>query len=112
MRNSDDRLRAILIKAGDKDKREQKKRRARVLREAGLSALCLCLIVAASFLLPRPEAERGNAAGGQFGSLLLSSPYIGYIVIGTLSFAPGISLTLLCLFLRRREKPEEQHGDD
>ena len=110
MRNSDEQLGLILKKAANK--RTRKKQKLRVLREAGLSALCLGLIVVASFLLPRGEETVPAAADGRFGSLILSSPYIGYIVIGALSFALGISLTLLCLHLRRREHPEIEYGDD
>ena len=85
--------------------------KARVLREAGLSFLCLCLIVCAAFFIPGADEMRQESSTGAFGSLILSSPYLGYIVIGTLSFALGVCLTLLCLHLRAKEKGEKTNDD-
>lgn len=106
MRTPYEQLNTILRKA--EDKRAQRKRRRRILREAGLSSLCLCLIVAAARFLPRFEGTANAGAGERYGSLILSSPFVGYVVIGALSFVLGVCFTLLCLHLRRKERKGEE----
>ena len=34
-----------------------------------------------------------------YGSLILSTPYLGYVVIGILTFVLGVLVTILCLHL-------------
>ena len=110
MRSSDEQLSVILNKA--QEKRKTMRKRKRVVREAGLTALCLCLIVAASFFMPQTEQSVMQETQGAYGSLILSSTYVGYIVIGVLSFALGACLTLLCLHLRQSDGKDGSHVDD
>ena len=74
------------------------------------------MLAGVSLLLPNMlsgQIRRELAYSGAAGSLFLLSGAAGYIVIGILAFALGVSFTLLCLFLRRRrEEGERETSDD
>ncbi len=81
--------------------REKKAARRAAVLSAAATAVSLALIVGAAALmsgLPVTAAEGGTETA--YGSLILSSALLGYVVIGVLAFALGVCVTLLCRALR------------
>jgi len=93
MRQIDDQLSEILRRTDII--REKTKLKKQMLTEAAVSVICFAFIALSLFNMPEP----GSAAGDEtrYGSLILSSQYIGYIVIGALAFIIGVCVTLLCI---------------
>lgn len=109
MRSSDEQLTDILQKA--RQIRAKKERRRRILTEGGLALFCLCAVCVSAFFVSKAGQAQPGEAYGPFGSLIASSPYLGYVVIGVFSFALGVSLTLLCLYLRTAGKEKDDVDD-
>ena len=103
MRTLDEPLGLIRGKAA---KRLEKRRR--LLRSGAASAAGLLLAAALGVFLPRQETGLAMPEGGGFGSLVLSSPILNYVVVAVLAFILGICITLLCVGHRTRHwAPEE-----
>lgn len=104
MRNTDEQLREILRRAETvKEKRSIQKR----LRASALaSCVCVILLIAVIGSLPRLTVLSQDIAAGQYGSLLLAAPYMGYVVVGVLAFALGVCVTLLSLQWRKLKEKE------
>ena len=70
----------------------------------GLTAACLLLF---TVLVKEMDALIGQgqvAAHGIFGAMLLRENAGGYVLVGVVSFAVAVVLTVLCMRLREREK--------
>jgi len=107
MRNSELQLEEILRRA-DTLRRKKASRRAAALSAASVF-VCLALIVgAASLLSVLPAAAGEDGVPAAYGSLILSSSFLGYIVIGVLAFALGVCVTLLCRALRASKEKEDR----
>ena len=98
MRNTDEQLREIDRRAVELKRKTRSRRH--LAAEALSVCACLCLIVLASVAMPRPSGTVERAVFGYAGSILLSSPRAGYVVIAVLAFLLGIAVTLLCMHLR------------
>ncbi len=99
MQSSELQLEEILRRA-DTLRRKKASRRAATLSAASVF-VCLALIVAAAALLGGlPAAVGEDSVQTAYGSLILSSASLGYVVIGVLAFVLGVSVTLLCRALR------------
>jgi len=103
MHDTDEQMRVIL------DRAELIRRRRRVRATAVVSAcLCLVLITAMSLMVPLAKGELGTPSGS-YASLIQSAPALGYVVVGTVAFLLGASVTLLCVRLAgTREKGPEK----
>ncbi|MBO5496447.1 MAG: hypothetical protein J5967_03510 [Oscillospiraceae bacterium] len=106
MRNTEEQLREIMRRA------ETVKETRRVQKQLRTSALasCVCILlpITVSVYIPRLTAISQDAAAGQYGSLLLAAPYMGYAVVGVLAFALGVCVTLFSLQWRTlREKERD-----
>lgn len=69
-----------------------------------LSALCMALF---TFLVGTVSAAVGQAqvtAQGMYGSILLHEDAGGYVLVGVVSFATAVVITVLCVKLRERER--------
>ena len=107
MRNTDEQLREIALRAAGL-KRERRSRRL-IAAEALSVCVCAALLVAVSLLTPRVEgAAVSSGSTGHLGSLILTAPWLGYVIISVLAFLLGICVTLLCLHLRRRKESERK----
>ena len=105
MRSLDEQMQAI-------QRRESLLRREEQLRRtvlfSGLScAVCLALLIGTALNLPS-LSQSSSGAPVYYGTVLLGSSAAGLVLIGVLSFALGISLTLLCLALYRKKKGREK----
>ena len=70
----------------------------------GLTAACLMLF---TVLVKEMDALIGQgqvAAQGVFGAMLLRENAGGYVLVGVVSFAAAVVLTVLCMRLCEREK--------
>ena len=106
MRSSEQQLNEILRRA-DTLRRQKASRRAATLSAASV-LVCLALIVGAAALLSAlPAAAGENGASTVYGSLILSSSFLGYVVIGVLAFALGVCVTLLCRALRASKEKDD-----
>lgn len=98
MRSSEEQLSEIM-------KRSEKLVRLSAVRRylmMDLTASCavVFLIVFAGCLIPRVSSAAEKNGASNYGGLILSSPYTGYVVIGVLAFVFGVLITLLCLHLK------------
>ena len=95
MRSTDDQLREIMRRSElVKEKQIIKKS---ILTNAVASCVCLALLIAVAVYLPNLSPAQAEKIETQYGSLLLAAPYIGYVIVGLLAFALGVSVTLLCV---------------
>ena len=69
-------------------------------------AACLALIVVSLFFIGKIKADTSITEMSRYGSLIISGPYIGYVIIGVLAFALGILVTLLCKHIYDLKKLE------
>lgn len=86
--------------------KEKRARKRRVVIDAVSAAICLVLLVGASFSLPHLTQVSGQNAVEQYGSLILGSAWLGYVVIGILAFALGVCIALLCVHWRGWKQKE------
>lgn len=63
-------------------------------------AACLALIVLVGASIANVNPETTDNTVSQYGSLVISAPYMGYVVIGLLAFILGVLVTLLCRHIR------------
>ena len=63
-------------------------------------AACLALIVLVGASIVNISPETADNSVSQYGSLVISAPYMGYVVIGLLAFILGVLVTLLCRRIR------------
>ena len=95
MRSTDDQLREIMRRAElVKEKRNVKKV---IMMNAVASGLCVALLITVAVYLPNLSPAQAGQIETRYGSLLLAAPYIGYVIVGLLAFALGVSITLLCI---------------
>ena len=104
MRNTDEQLREILRRSETiKEKRIIEKR----LRASALaSCVSLFFLIAVFAFLPRITETAQSSTAQWYGSLLLTAPYMGYVVVGTLAFLLGVCVTLLCIQWRKLKQKE------
>ena len=83
--------------------RIKQKKEKRMIR--GLSTLCLALCCCLVGILGEVSGGFGSAAAvqGLNGATLLSERTGGYVLVGVISFATAVMITVLCIRLRERE---------
>ena len=82
--------------AGDRADRLRLQRRMRnAMVQASCICACLALITVMGLSLPRVKGSLFMETES-YGSLVLSSPALGFVIIGVLAFLLGICVTLLC----------------
>ncbi|CDC99267.1 predicted protein [Clostridium sp. CAG:91] len=88
--------RVELVKKRVHEKYRRKKRR-------GICRLCTAL---SAFLVGTVHTAAGQTqitARGMYGSILLHEDAGGYVLVGVISFATAVMITVLCIRLRERE---------
>ena len=82
--------------------RENTRRRQR--REAiSLSAACMLLFAVLTQAAGTVVGPGQTAAWGVFGAMLLREDAGGYVLVGVVSFAAAVVVTVLCIRFRSRE---------
>lgn len=100
MRSSEDYMKMIMKRADVV--REDRRAKKQFYVYAVSSAVCLGVLILAAALLPRiTDAAATEGSVQRYGSLILSTRYMGYVVIGLIAFGFGILVTLLCSSWRK-----------
>lgn len=121
MKTTEERMKLISqrtdeLKKEIKIKENLKKRRT---VSAGCMAACIMIVVCAGALMPSliKTAENGDVTY-RYGaaSIISEAPAAGYVIMGLMSFALGVCLTLVIFRLRSAEKKRMSdrmgHSDD
>jgi len=104
MRTNEEQVQEILKRAGHM--RAVHDLRVKIGSWSAASLLCVALLIALVAAAPGLNLQNSSAAEGQYGSLLLAQPYILYVVVGLLSFALGVCVTVLCVQWRKLKREE------
>ena len=101
MRSIDEQTEEVLRRAGN-IKRERIVRRITVYKIAMVCAAVAVLIIAAGLM---PVISKSVPEGGEtaYGSFILGSPFLGYIVIGLLAFVLGLFVAIICMRLDKKK---------
>jgi len=96
----------IMKRAGIiKEKQVLKKR---MISEGVLAIACIALMILTAFYIPQVDVIQEARTEVRYGSLLLGSPHMGYVIIGILAFVLGILVALLCINWREKNKKERE----
>ena len=88
--------------------RVQENTRRRQRREAiSLSAACMLLCAALMQTAGTVVGPGQTAAWGAFGAMLLREDAGGYVLVGVVSFAAAVVITVLCFRFRIRENQKK-----
>ena len=104
MRNTDEQLHEIMRRSEIVREKRVLKKRARL--SAAASCVFAALLAAVLLYLPRLRVVAQEVTQPRYGSLLLSKPYMGYILIVLLAFGLGVCIALLCVFRWRLARKE------
>ena len=107
MRSTDYELKEIMKRA--EDVREEKASQKASIPYALSACACIALLIVTSLKLNDLSAKSMTGANGHYGSLLLGTSYMGYVVIGVLSFLLGVFVTLFFMNITRSR--EWRHGN-
>ncbi len=99
MKNTDKQLREILS-------RKEKVRARRLLKKricfgAGSMVLTLALMILVTAWMPKLSVRMETSSSAEYGSLILGTPALGFVLVGLLCFAFGVETTLLCLRVKQ-----------
>ncbi len=111
MRTTDEQLREIL-KRSDRIA-EKRKLRSRMLTDVVSLCACVSLMIVTAAFLPGTAPSSASGSADHYGSLILSTSHMGYVVIAVIAFIAGVFVTLLSQHYRRlktieREKEQER----
>ena len=113
MRTVDERTAAVKMRVKELEQQKRQRQYRHISRLA--VAACLVLIVGIGIAMPGiMEGLSGEdyANSGMMASIFYKGNAFGYVLVGLLSFALGVCLTILCFFLQpRRRKNEREHDD-
>ena len=104
MRNTDDQLREIMKRADHVIERKDAQKTA--ISYAVSSFACFVLMIVTSLYIPGISSSNSFETHEQYGSLLMNTAYMGFVVIGVLAFILGVFVTLLCIQIRKIRKGE------
>ena len=120
MRSHEDRVAETKRRIAARERKERQRRNKITVLAA--AAACLALIVGVSLIMPGIAAkiQTGDYTGFETAaSIFQSCATLGYIVIGSLAFLPGVCVTVLCFRLRQMNREDGQdeesegiHGAD
>ena len=79
---------------------KKKTLKARCVADGISAALCLVLLFIANISLPKVIRTIDTDPTAVYGSMILRSSVMGYVVISVFAFLLGVFVTLLCYHLR------------
>ena len=104
MRDMNDQLKEILKRS---DNIKEKKTMMKTSVTYGIATVSLiALIIMAAIKIPNINSSNIQNIEGHYGSLMLNTYYMSYVVIGLLSFLLGITTVLLCMQINKMRKKE------
>lgn len=98
---------AVIMQRADSI-RHKNKLRKQLMNQSFSVCTCIVLIVMTCFYLPEITLVTDSSLAVQFGSLILNTFYIGYVVVGVLAFILGILITTLCLTWKNLNRKEHE----
>lgn len=114
MRSNEERAAAVKRRVAQIE-RQKRRRKNRIVALSSV-AVCLAVIVGASFVMSGISEKRialDYAGYETAASIFSGGGATGYIIIGLLAFVLGVCVTILCFKLKVfREKDEETEEDD
>ena len=116
MKTTEERMKLISQRTDElkKDIKIKENTRKRRLASAGCMAACIMIVVCAGALMPSliKTAENSNVTY-RYGtaSIISENPAAGYVIMGIMSFALGVCLTLVVFRLRGTEKKRMDDPD-
>lgn len=99
MRDTELQMQEILSRAGKLRARRTLKKRLWI--SGGSFILSLALLVFVAACLPKLSVQTEASASGDYGSLILGRPALGYVLIGLLCAVLCAAAALFCVSLRR-----------
>lgn len=105
MRSTDEQLSEIMKRAVNV--KEKRAIRNRLCACAIATAACVLLLLVTMIYMPHFSSE-SDSVSGQYGSLLLAAPQMGYVLVAFLAFAMGICFTFLCINWKALNKREHE----
>lgn len=108
MRSTQQRVEAVQKRA--EELKRKNARRAYTATVIGSGCASVAIIVLLAVLVPSAMENTFDTAYGQpilFASMFSNPQSIGYVVIGVLSFLLGVSVTLLCVMMKKKR---DQNG--
>ena len=76
----------------------------RILSYCSGIIICLICMILTAVYVPAVTEGAGSLSEMRYGSLILSTGNMGYVIIAFLAFILGILITLLCVHLRELNK--------
>ena len=95
--------RVALVKQRVRETARRRQRREAISLSAACMLLCVALMQTAGTVVGPGQPE----AWGVFGAMLLREDAGGYVLVGVVSFAAAVVITVLCFRLRIRENQKK-----
>ena len=111
MRTDKDRILAMHQRASEL-KREKRAFRCRLISAAGIS-ICFIVIIIMAVFMPGLSGYyvADTAATGMHASTFSGSSFLGFMIIGIVSFLLGVSVTILCFRLKKWQELEDEEKE-
>ena len=111
MRTDEDRIQAMHRRAAE-IKREKRQFRVRLISAAGIS-ICIAAIILLAVCMPVLSGYyvADTSAIGMHASIFSGSSFLGFIIIGIVSFLLGIAVTILCFRLKKWQELEHEDNE-
>ena len=101
MRTNEERIAAMHKRAAELEK-EKRQHRTAIIQAVSITA-CFAAVIALAVFMPgfsRAFVSEENQ-GSMSASIFSGSSLLGYIVIGTIAFLLGVSVTIFCFRLKK-----------
>ena len=102
MKNIDEQMQEVLRRSKD-IRREKLSRRYNAYMVLAACAGIAIIVFAAAFM-PVISGSVKPVEESMYGSIVLVTPFLGYIVIGVLAFVLGFSVAALCIHFNKRKQ--------
>ncbi len=113
MLNTEERVLAVKLRA--KEIQAQKRKLKGHIFSISALVTSLLIIVGLAYLIPSVTDSMPNNEYRNFGlgaSIFVENNFLGYVFIGFLAFALGISVTILAYKIKLKSQLEERANDD
>ena len=104
MRSTDEHLQEIMKRS--RSIKEKKSLKKMVIVESMSACACLMLIIVTISFFPQITNGDNELSQAHYGSLILQTSYMGYVVVGVLAFILGVVITLLSMHWRKMQHKE------
>lgn len=106
MRTTEEQLKEINQRVNTIQK--QRSLRRQIALDLASGGSCLILLVVVCIWIPKLTEQEIENTASNYGGLLLSAPYLGYVLVGILAFTLGICITLLCFHYKKLKQQRQE----